>query len=197
MAGKIEVTQKMGDLTVRVEGETPQEIFKNLSFWSSLPKECGVCGAPLVLTHRSPKGNDYYHVQCTSVPAHEAQVRQHKTDKGGGLYFAKDEKFHDLWQGRDEEDESGAAPTQQQAAPARDSFNARESSAPRQNGAQSQTASGNGGGPTSGQRTLLQKVLEAKGLSVADAEIALGAEKRFDKMSVPEAVKFIDAAKAL
>lgn len=193
----LKVIQQLGPLTVEATGEREQEIFEKLDFWTRLPSQCGVCAAPVGLACRRTTGGNYYLLRCTSQPAHEAQVRQHKPANGGGLYFRADEQFELEWAARNAQSSGYDEPPDnngQQQRPdreARDSFNSRdELNAP----GVAATEQGNGG-PTSGQRTLMSKLLTDMGLTLEQAYAATGATKKWEEMNAGQAARFIDAVK--
>jgi hypothetical protein len=204
------VIQKIGTLTVQVAGEQPKDIIEQLSFFGSLPATCpfevegGPCGFALQLTYKAfvPKSGQhagknlkYYGMRCSNQPAHECNFGQ-RTD-GGAIYYKGPESFQLDYNAR-EQMESGHGGyedhgQQQQSAPreqARDSFNETAAGvAPTQ-----QPEHGNGG-PTSGQRTSMSKLLADMGLTLAQAQTATGATLKWEEMNAGQAARFIDAVK--
>lgn len=196
----IRVKQEIGTLTVEVTGEQPKDIIQQLAFFGTLPAACpfevegGPCNFALQLTFKTVvpaqgehKGKTlkYYGLRCANTPAHECNFGQRADD--GSIFYKGASSFQIEYKARegaqdytsDHEDHG----RQQQSAPreqARDSFN--------------QPDNGNGG-PTSGQRTLMSKLLADLGMSLDQAYVATGATKRWEEMNAGQAARFIDAVK--
>lgn len=92
---KARLTIKLGNKTLVIEGDGDSKtIIKNIGFWSRIPEVCGNCGSDQIgLSHKAPKGNDYYGLQCTKCTA-EYNFGQFKA---GGFYI-KNEGWS-VWDG--------------------------------------------------------------------------------------------------
>ena len=70
-----------------IEAEDERAFFDGAQFYTSLPRVCGnkKCGKKcLVPKHSTPKGYDYYYVQCLAC-GYKAQFGQ--TKEGNKLFF--------------------------------------------------------------------------------------------------------------
>lgn len=69
-----------------IESNDLEDFWKMASVLTSFPKVCGNCNQDdLSFKHRSPKGNDYYSVDCKAC-GHTLRYGQHKE---GGMFFVK------------------------------------------------------------------------------------------------------------
>jgi hypothetical protein len=207
----IKVTQEIGTLTVEVTGEEPKDIIRQLAFFGTLPAACpydlegAPCNYALQLTfktvvpqHGEHKGKTlkYYGLRCANTPAHECNFGQRADD--GSIFYKGASSFQVEYKAREgaqdyHGDHEDHGRQQQQSAPRqepRDDFNETAAGvAPTQ-----QSEHGNGG-PTSGQRTLMSKLLADMGLTLEQAYTATGASKKWEEMNAGQAARFIDAVK--
>lgn len=209
----IRVKQEIGTLTVEVTGEQPKDIIQQLAFFGTLPAACpfdvegGPCNFALQLTFKvvvpqqgEHKGKTlkYYGLRCANTPAHECNFGQRADD--GSIFYKGALSFQLEYKAR-EAQESGYGghehhqPAQQQRETrpdheARDSFNRRDEAEGQVLAEQS-----NNGGPTSGQRTLMSKLLADAKITIGDAQRMTGATLKWDEMSPGQAARFIDAVK--
>lgn len=190
----------MGGHEVTVSGGDEKEAIKNISLFSQLPDACPVCQASLFFTYRKvaakgeKKGGTFYGVKCKGGPAHEKYFHTHDNE-AQNLYLIATEEFQLEYAARSAQSSGYEEPPdngrQQQTRPdreARDSFNQ-----PDNGDAQQQQPEH--GGPTSGQRTLMSKLLADVGMTLDQAYIATGAKKKWDDMNPGQAALFIDAVK--
>jgi DNA-directed RNA polymerase subunit RPC12/RpoP len=82
----MEVTKKVGSLTITFEGETQKDIVKQLSSLEEVFGEsaCGKCGSEnLRWVVRENDGNEYYELRCLDCGA---KLAFGVNKKGGGLF---------------------------------------------------------------------------------------------------------------
>jgi DNA-directed RNA polymerase subunit RPC12/RpoP len=82
----MEVTKKIGSLTITFEGETQKDIVKQLSSLEEVFGEsaCGKCGSEnLRWVVRENDGNEYYELRCLDCGA---KLAFGVNKKGGGLF---------------------------------------------------------------------------------------------------------------
>jgi len=82
----MEVTKKVGSLTITFEGETQKDIVKQLSSLEEVFGEsaCGKCGSEnLRWVVRENDGNEYYELRCLDCGA---KLSFGVNKKGGGLF---------------------------------------------------------------------------------------------------------------
>jgi ribosomal protein L40E len=82
----MEVTKKVGSLTITFEAETQKEVFKYLSSLEEVFGEtkCGKCGSEnLRFVVRENDGNEYYELRCLDCGA---KLAFGANKKGGGLF---------------------------------------------------------------------------------------------------------------
>ena len=82
----MEVTKKIGSLTITFEGETQKDIVKQLSSLEEVFGEsaCGKCGSEkLKWVCRENDGNEYYELRCLDCGA---KLAFGVNKKGGGLF---------------------------------------------------------------------------------------------------------------
>lgn len=82
----MEVTKKVGSLTITFEAETQKEVFKYLSSLEEVFGEtkCGKCGSEnLRFVVRENDGNEYYELRCLDCGA---KLAFGVNKKGGGLF---------------------------------------------------------------------------------------------------------------
>ena len=82
----MEVTKKVGSLTITFEGETQKDIVKQLSSLEEVFGEsvCGKCGSEnLRWVVRENYGNEYYELRCLDCGA---KLAFGVNKKGGGLF---------------------------------------------------------------------------------------------------------------
>lgn len=82
----MEVTKKVGSLTITFEAETQKEVFKYLSSLEEVFGEtkCGKCGSEnLRFVVRENDGNEYYELRCLDCGA---KLAFGVMKKGGGLF---------------------------------------------------------------------------------------------------------------
>lgn len=86
---QFEMKLKIGgkEITIRDEASSPADFIKKAAFYSSIPTTGPNGETDLVLTYRSPKGNDYYSI-VSKEAGQEFKFGQFKDDKGA--LFAKD-----------------------------------------------------------------------------------------------------------
>src|SRR5262249_8248391 len=79
---------KLGDRVIKIEDEaaTPAEVFKKIAFWDSLPNEGPAGELDLKFSYRTPKGYEYYAIECPSA-GQEFKFGELKDKKG---LFPKD-----------------------------------------------------------------------------------------------------------
>lgn len=93
-------------VTVIVEGDV-KELIRQAAFWSEIPKHCPVCQSDLILTHRSPQGNEYYGLKCLGAVPHEVNFGEFK-DKARGLYYKPNEHWKVAYGHRGDDDQQAA-----------------------------------------------------------------------------------------
>jgi hypothetical protein len=71
-----------GSVHVVVRGDDTLELIRLAAFYSQLPRECPVCGAPVHFTYRTPQDFEYYGLACRGEPRHETSFGQYKGGKG-------------------------------------------------------------------------------------------------------------------
>lgn len=87
----IKATIAIGKMRLELEAQNMKDVFKWSGVYSNLPKKCDACQSDnLYLSHKSPKGNDYYSLKCADCSA-EANFGQ--TKDGGNLYYKADNKM--------------------------------------------------------------------------------------------------------
>lgn len=91
---KASLKVKLGDKVLEIQGEGAEGIIvKALSFWSSLPSECGNCKSKSIsLSHRATSKGAYYGLRCLSCTA-DLTFHQRKPESGGGFYLTQDDKW--------------------------------------------------------------------------------------------------------
>lgn len=181
----------MGGHEVTVSGGDEKEAIKNISLFSQLPDACPVCQASLFFTYRKvaakgeKKGGTFYGVKCKGTPAHEKYFHTHDNE-AQNLYLIATEEFQLEYAARSAQssgyDEPPDNGRQQRQGP-RDDFNL--PAAPPQPAAN--------GGPTSGQRTLMSKLLADKRMVMDQAYALTGATKKWEEMTPQQAAAFITA----
>lgn len=98
----VRLKTKIGNSQLEIEGSDFKAICKASSLIGMIPDKCGKCGmSAIYLYHKSPKGNDYYGVQCKSCGA-EFNFHQRKE---GGFYIKHDDEWTKF--GEDEQPKSG------------------------------------------------------------------------------------------
>jgi len=81
---------KIGKGMLEYQANHAKDIHKFSAIYGALPEICGLCqSSDIFLSHKSPKGNDYYTVTCKSCGA-ELTLHQKKE---GGFYLKYDDKF--------------------------------------------------------------------------------------------------------
>jgi transcription elongation factor Elf1 len=86
----IKIKFKIGKSMIEFENNDLKNIFKFSGLMGELPEACTLCNSPDVfLSHKSPKGNDYYMLKCKKCGA-ELNFHQRKE---GGFYIKWDDKF--------------------------------------------------------------------------------------------------------
>lgn len=106
------------DLSIDVEADTAQELITELAFFNEWPVTCPLCDSALTITHRRPKGFEYYGLRCVGPIPHECTFGEHKNENGGGLYYKRD-AWQEAPRGRsqdDDYDQSDPEPNRQQRA---------------------------------------------------------------------------------
>jgi hypothetical protein len=88
---------RVGPILLRIEADDDKELIEKCAFWGALPDACPICGAGVVLSHRQPKGYDYYGMTCQGSPRHEVNFGQHM--EGKGLFYKGDSSWQDAWTG--------------------------------------------------------------------------------------------------
>lgn len=75
-------------ITLSVKDDSPQSIFKVLTFWDSeVPKQCGSCKSEdISLRHRNSKGYDFYEACCNKCGC-TGSFGQYKDHSG--LFFKR------------------------------------------------------------------------------------------------------------
>jgi len=94
---KFSFNKMIGETMVTFEdtANTDADFFKKASFFFELPEECGNCDSKVLsITHRTPKGYDFYSVTCYKC-GHQLTYGQLKDEKG--KLFAK--KWEPPYQG--------------------------------------------------------------------------------------------------
>jgi len=87
----VTATITIGSMRLTMEAQNMKDIFKWSGVYSILPKKCDSCQSPnLHLSHKSPKGNDYFSLKCADCGA-EGNFGQ--TKDGGNLYYKYDTKM--------------------------------------------------------------------------------------------------------
>lgn len=106
--------QTIGNAEIEMEVTNEKELISRLAFYQSLPTKCGICGSPVVFSHRQPQGYDYYGLVCEGSPKHESNFGQNR--EGGKLFFKGDWRevqYNSVAAERDAEIQSFDQPTNQ------------------------------------------------------------------------------------
>ena len=86
----LKATFKVGRSSLQVEAQDFKSLLKYTTLFGSMPEKCGKCGSDdIFLRHKSPKGNDYYGLECRSCGA-EFNFHQRKE---GGFYIKHDDEW--------------------------------------------------------------------------------------------------------
>jgi len=81
---------KVGRGQIEFSGNSSKDIHKFGSIYGALPRKCDACNSDdIYLSHKSPKGNDYYMIACYDCGA-ELNLHQKKE---GGFYIVSGEKM--------------------------------------------------------------------------------------------------------
>lgn len=118
---KLQVTIP-GNILMEITAEDPKEVFRQVSFWGSLPHICPIDGYPTRLEHRNHDDNDYYEVVSTGpVPwRRKCGIRK---DKDQSLFFRSEERAWGYWDAERKEqvtrvpDAGGAKEAEPRTAP--------------------------------------------------------------------------------
>ncbi len=61
----IKLNTNIGRHNIQIEFNSMKDLHKFGAVYGNLPKKCDACGSDnLFLSHKSPKGNDYYILEC-------------------------------------------------------------------------------------------------------------------------------------
>jgi|GEM_PF-2758625 len=114
----------LGRMRIEVTADNERTLFERVAFFAELPERCGnpTCGGDrLRMKHRSPKGNDYYSIECADC-GHEYTLGITKEDKRLFPHRRWEPPYTGDREGRSDNDdrthhparrESGPVPTQQ------------------------------------------------------------------------------------
>jgi translation initiation factor 2 beta subunit (eIF-2beta)/eIF-5 len=81
---------KVGKTVLEFEAADLKQACKISALVGMFPDKCSECGSDdIILTHKSPGGNDYYGLRCKGCGA-EQNFHQRKE---GGFYITADDKF--------------------------------------------------------------------------------------------------------
>lgn len=89
------------------EADTIKKVIESVAFLDGLPKACPVCDAPVHLFFRSPKGFNFYGLECEGSPKHQANFGQHK--EGDSLFYEGDGKWELEYSAREGGNQGGSA----------------------------------------------------------------------------------------
>lgn len=80
---------KVGRSTVEIEAQDFKSLLKYTTLFGAMPEKCGKCGSDdIFLRHKSPKGNDYYGLECRACGA---EFNFHQRKEGGFYIKSADE----------------------------------------------------------------------------------------------------------
>jgi len=86
---KFTMRAAIGKNTITIDSDKMSDLFKFNSTYGKLPSKCDACGDEhIMLSHKAPKGNDYYMLECVKCGA----TTNFGILKSGGLFW-KGEKM--------------------------------------------------------------------------------------------------------
>lgn len=87
----ITIKFKVGKSMVEYQNADLKTIMKFSALLGALPQKCDCCASENVyLSHKSPKGNDYYMIRCKDC---YAELNFHQKKEGGTFYLVDGEKM--------------------------------------------------------------------------------------------------------